>query len=84
MITYKNVPYRFDTSLWAAFCKVLTEKHGREAIAGMIDVHPNTITGWINGNWKMGFEHPSMNKFLTLCNLADTNPSEFFTIQDAE
>lgn len=83
-IIYKNVSYRFDDGLWSAFCKIAVEKHGLNDIAEMIDVSPNTITGWINRRHKIGFEHPSMNKFINLCGLMDTDPGQFFTIQDAE
>ena len=81
-ITYKNVTFRFDDGLWAAFCKVAAEKHGHEEIAEMIGVHPNTLSSWIKRNHKIGFEHPSMNKFINLCGLMDVDPAQFFTISD--
>ena len=81
-ITYKNVPFRFDSGLWSDFCKVLAEKHGRDEIAEMIGVHPNTLQAWIKRNHKMGFDYPNMTNFLALCALADVDPGQFFTIAE--
>jgi len=83
VIVYKNVKYRFDASLWAAFCKQAVKKHGLSDIAEMIDVHEATIRGWMEQYYKDQFPHPSMNKFINLCNLMDVDPGQFFTIQDA-
>ena len=80
-ITYKNVPFRFDGGLWADFVKVACERHGLEDVAELIEVHPNTLKGWIRRRHKMGFEHPSMSNFLALCALLDVDPGQFFTIR---
>lgn len=82
MIVYKNVKYRFDTSLWSAFVDVACKKHGLSDIAEMIGVDEMTIKGWIKEYYKDGFPHPSMNKFINLCGLMDVDPGQFFTIQD--
>lgn len=83
-IQYKNVKYRFDTGLWSACCAVAVKRHGLSDIAEMIGVDEATVKGWIKGHYKMGFEHPSMNKFINLCGLLDVDPGQFFTIQDGE
>lgn len=82
MIIYKNVKFRFDTSLWAAFCKVTTDKHGISEVSEMIGVDEVTMLGWIKERYKEDFKHPSMNKFLNLCGLMDVDPGQFFTIRD--
>lgn len=83
MIRYIMVQYRFDASLWAAFVNQACKKHSMSDIAEMIDVDVVTIKAWIKEEYKPRFKHPSMNKFLNLCNLMDVDPGQFFTIQDA-
>lgn len=50
----------------------------------ILGVSKNTVNNWANGNWQDGFEHPHLSNFVTVCNMMDLDPRDFWILEDVE
>lgn len=77
--TYVN--WEFDTAKWAEAIAEACKQHGAGTIAALTGCSVGVISSWRNGNYKVGFEYPSMTLFMRVCNLLDLNPQDFFKVE---
>lgn len=72
------VPYVFDDIAWGEAVKRAIASLGTKDLCQLCEVSVSTVNRWAAGASGGANARPSMENFLTICNLLDTFPGEFF------
>lgn len=80
--TYRVIPFVFDMKAFSDALKVLPEDE-ISRFAEILGVHSSTLRNWRNNAHRNTlFPYPNMTNFLTVCNLLDLDPRNFFVLAE--
>lgn len=82
--TFKIMRWAFNGARFSGVLSEWVANFGAKDVAKMLNVSPSTINNWANGNWSDDFPHPHLSNFLVFCNETDTDPRDFFMLEDCE
>ena len=82
--SYKLMRWAFNNARYSAVLTLWVESFNMKDVADMLGVSKSTINNWKNGNFSEEFPHPHMSNFLVFCNETDSDPRDFFVLEDAE
>lgn len=82
MIKHKVVTVVFDTGKWARVLIDACDTLSVEFMAEVCDVSPASLGKWKLEIYQPEFRYPNMTNFLSVCNVLDLNPADFFTTLD--
>lgn len=82
--TYKAVRWAFDGAWFSGVLSEWVANFGTKEVGDMLSVSKSTVHNWCSGNWSDDFPHPHMSNFLVFCNETDTDPRDYFTLEDCE
>jgi transcriptional regulator with XRE-family HTH domain len=85
MVTsYKLMKWAFSNTRFSDVLFLWVSNFSMKEVAEMLGVSKSTVNNWMNGNFSEEFPHPNMSNFLVFCNETDSDPRDFFVLEDAE
>lgn len=83
MVTkYSLVSWTFNTTRFQACIIQMHESFSYGEMAELLGMSKSTVNNWARGNFSEAFPWPHMSNFLTVCNMCDQDPRDFFVLED--